>query len=59
MQQCVGVIEGVVMPLRRWVYCDPAIFICVSGNYIEKNEIMSLEKEADAIHTEWYMLEER
>lgn len=36
VRQCVRVIEGVGMLLRRWVYCDPAIFICVSGNYIEK-----------------------
>lgn len=32
----VGVIEGVGILLRRWVYCDPTIFIRVSGNYAEK-----------------------
>ena len=59
VQWCVVVIEGVVMLLRRWIYCDPAIFICVSGNYVGKNGFMSLEKEVNAIHAEWYMLEER
>lgn len=38
VQLCVGVIEGVDMVLRRLVYCDTAILIYVSGNYIERVE---------------------
>lgn len=41
------------MQLRGWVYCDPAIFICVSGNYIERVVFVSPEKEGEQeyLHT--------
>lgn len=50
VQRCVGVIEGVGVLLRRWVYCDPAIFICVSGNYIEKVGLRPWRKRGMYLH---------
>lgn len=36
---------GVVV-LRKWAYCDSAIFIYVSDNYIEKSGFLCQEMEA-------------